>query len=70
MNDPIPKKGKVNTLVKPIIPLEHPEAKTGKKDKVKSIGHQYHNTSGDNTTGKHTRKIHVYDSGDPQEGFF
>ena len=56
MNAPLPKKDKVNAIVKPIIPLEHPAAKTGKKDEVKSIDHQCHNTPGDNNTGKFTIK--------------
>ena len=65
MNASIPNKGKVNAFVKPIIPLELPAAKTG-KDEVKSIGNQCHNTPGDNTTGKYTIKITMYDSCDPE----
>ena len=67
MNVSIPKKGKVNAIVKPIIPLERPAAKTGKKDKVKSIDHQCHDTPDDNIMCKYTIKIPMYDSGDPEE---
>ena len=67
MNAPIPNKVKVNAIVKPIIPLELPTAKTGKKDEVKSIDHQRHNTPRDNNTGKYTIKIPMSDSVNPEE---
>ena len=67
MDAPIPKQGKHDAIVKPIIPLERPAVKIGEKDKVKSTDRQYHNTPGDNTTGKCTIKIRMYNSGDPEE---
>ena len=63
----IPKKSLVNDLVKPIIPLERPVKKPTKKDELKHIDHQCHNTPGDTTTGKYTIKVPMYDSGDPEE---
>ena len=63
----IPKKSLVNDLVKPIIPLERPVKKTTKKDELKHIDHQCHNTPGDATSGKYTIKVPMYDSGDPEE---
>ena len=63
----IPKKSLVNDLVKPIIPLQRPVKKTTKKDELKHIDHQCHNTPGDTTSGKYTIKVPMYDSGDPEE---
>ena len=63
----IPKKSLVNDLVKPIIPLERPVKQTTKKDELKHIDHQCHNTPGDTTSGKYTIKVPMYDSGDPEE---